>query len=331
MAPKISVVIDNYNYGRFLSAAIESVLAQEYTDWECVVVDDGSTDESRSVIEQFSPRVKGIFQKNSGYAAAFNRGISETSGEIVCFLDADDVWRKDKLSKISARFEAEPDLGGIQHLLQDADTNLIPMKQDFPAWPIRYTLDDFLVGKVVLGATSGTSFRRSVLNKALPIPTEFRFLYADNYLLVRSMFFASLGNISEPLGLHRVHGSNFCAGTFADARKLGADMSMGAVYESHIRRWLGERGLSLSPEHERMEGLERMRREVLWHSMEGRRSEAAAALWRGARRYGLSRFGAFRVLTCAIAVISPSLYLSLYESYAGGSGLRAMRRGLASA
>ena len=331
MAPRISVIIDNYNYGRFLSAAIDSVLAQDYADWECVVVDDGSTDESRAVIERYAPRVRGIYQTNSGYAAAFNRGLSETTGDIICFLDADDVWRKDKLSRIAARFEAEPDLGGIQHLLQDADTKLEPMRQDFPFWPARYVLDDFLSGKVVLGATSGICFRRSVLNKALPIPTEFRFLYADNYLLVRSLFFAPLGNISEPLGLHRVHGSNFCAGTYADPRKLGADMTMGAVYESHLRRWLDEKGVSLSPDHERSEGLERMRREVLWHAQEGRRTDAAAALWRGACRYGCSRFGLFRVLTCAIAVISPSAYLSLYESYAGGSGLRSIRRGLAGA
>ncbi|MFI5346126.1 MAG: glycosyltransferase [Elusimicrobiota bacterium] len=331
MAPKISVIIDNYNYGRFLGQAIDSVLAQDFTDWECVVVDDGSTDDSRAVLERYAPRVRAIFQTNAGYAAAFNRGISETNGEIVCFLDADDVWRKDKLSRIAARFAAEPDLGGIQHLLQDADTNLNSMKQDFPAWPNRYTLDDFLAGKVVLGATSGVSLRRAVLNKALPIPTEFRFLYADNYLLIRSLFFAPLGNISEPLGLHRVHGSNFCAGTYADPRKLGADMTMGAVYETHLRRWLDERGVSLSPDHERVEGLERMRREVLWHAQENRRGEAAAALWRGARRYGFSRFGVFRVTTCAIAVISPSAYLSLYESYAGGSGLRSIRRGLAGA
>ncbi|MDE2511701.1 MAG: glycosyltransferase [Elusimicrobia bacterium] len=331
MAPRISVIVDNYNYGRFLGQALDSVLAQDHSDWECVVVDDGSTDESRSVIERFSPRVRGIFQKNSGYAAAFNRGISETTGDIVCFLDADDVWRKDKLSRIAARFESEPDLGGIQHLLQDADTNLISMKQDFPAWPLRYTLDDFLAGKVVLGATSGVSLRRCILNKALPIPTEFRFLYADNYLLVRSLFFAPLGNISESLGYHRVHGSNFCAGTYADPRKLGADMTMGAVYETHLRSWLRERGASLSPEHERVEGLERMRREVLWHSLEHRRGEAAAALWRGARRHGFSRFGLFRVATCAIAVISPSAYLSLYESYAGSSGLRTLRHGMARA
>lgn len=327
MAPKVSVIIDNYNYGRFLGAAIESVLAQEFADWELIVVDDGSTDDSRAVLERYAPRVRALFQPNSGYAAAFNRGITAATGEIVCLLDSDDVWRKDKLSRVVARFDREPELGAIQHLLQDADAALTPMRQDFPSWPDRYVLDDFLAGRVILGATSGLCLRRTILEKALPIPEEFRFLYADNYLAVRALFFSALGNIAEPLGLHRVHGSNFCAGTYADPRKLGFDLEMGAVYESHVRSWLKERGASLTPEHERLEGLERMRREVLWHAQQGRRGQAARALWRGATRWGGSRFGLFRSLTCALAVASPSAYLALYESYASGSGLRALRRG----
>lgn len=326
MAPKVSVIIDNYNYGRFLGAAVESVLAQDFTDWELVVVDDGSTDESREVLARYAPRVRAVFQKNSGYAAAFNRGVAETTGALVCFLDADDVWRKDKLTRVVERFDREPDLGAVQHLLQDADSGLAPMEQSFPAWPARYALDDFLEGRVELGATSGLSFRREVLAKALPIPTEFRFLYADHYLFVRALFFGDAGNIAEPLGLHRVHGANFCAGTYADARKLGADLSMGKVYDEKLDGWLKERGLSLSPRHLRLEGLERMRREVLWHAEEGRRGAAAAALWRGFRRWGGSRFGLFRVATCALAVASPRAYLSLYENYAGGRRLKAMRR-----
>ena len=327
--PTISVVVDNYNYGRFLAQALDSVLAQEFADWECVVVDDGSTDDSREVLARYAPRVRAIFQPNSGYAAAFNRGIAETTGDIVCFLDSDDVWRPDKLARVAARFAGEPDLGAVQHLLQDADAALKPMRQDFPAWPARYALEDFLAGRVVLGATSGVSVKRSVLVRALPIPTEFRFLYADNYMLVRSLFFAPMGNIAEPLGLHRVHGSNFCAGTYADPRKLGFDISMGAVFDEKLRSWLDERGASLSPEHRRADGLEKMRREVLWHAQEGRRGAAAAALLRGVRRWGGSRFGLFRAATCALAVVSPALYLSLYESYANGTELRALRRGVA--
>jgi len=329
VTPKISVIIDNYNYGRFLGAAVESVLAQDFKDWECVIVDDGSTDDSRAVAAKYAPRVRAVFQANSGYAAAFNRGIAETTGDIVCFLDADDVWRADKLSKVAARFAAEPDLGGIQHLQQDADTALKPVRQDFPDWPARYVLSDYLAAPIALAATSGICFRRDVLSRMLPIPPEYRFLYADTHLLVRSLFFAPLGNISEPLGLHRVHGANFCAGTYADPRKLSADRTMGAVFETNLRGWLAERGASLSPEHERAEGLERMRRETLWHAQEGRRGAAAGALWRGFLKWGGTRFGLFRVATCLIAVVSPAAYLSLYETYAGASGLKTARRAVA--
>src|SRR5215217_1250210 len=88
--PFVSVVVNNYNYGRFLGEAIDSALAQTYPRTEVVVVDDGSTDDSCSVIAGYDGRVVPVLKENGGQASAFNAGFAASRGDIVIFLDADD-------------------------------------------------------------------------------------------------------------------------------------------------------------------------------------------------------------------------------------------------
>jgi glycosyltransferase involved in cell wall biosynthesis len=112
MSDSVSVVIPTYNYGRFLGEAIESVLAQTCKPAEVIVVDDGSTDETATVVESFSERgVRYIRQENAGVCAARNRGVAESTGELIAFLDADDTWDATKLEKQIARFAADPEVG----------------------------------------------------------------------------------------------------------------------------------------------------------------------------------------------------------------------------
>lgn len=101
MAPEVSVVITCYNYGQYVAGCLESVFAQTYTDYEIILVDDGSTDNSEEQIKPFlqNSRLKYIRQKNSGQAKAKNRGIQESRGKFIAFLDADDKWDATKLSK----------------------------------------------------------------------------------------------------------------------------------------------------------------------------------------------------------------------------------------
>src|SRR5688500_10169891 len=91
MDPLASVIINNYNYGRYLGAAIDSALAQTYPHTEVVVVDDGSTDDSRQVIAGYGERVVPVLKENGGQASAFNAGFAASRGDVVLFLDADDL------------------------------------------------------------------------------------------------------------------------------------------------------------------------------------------------------------------------------------------------
>src|SRR2546422_14004 len=95
----ISVIIPTYNSVRFLTEAVDSVLAQTFSDFEILVIDDGSTDETQDVMRQYGSLVRCIRQQNSGVAVARNRGITESRGRYVAFLDADDTWLADKLER----------------------------------------------------------------------------------------------------------------------------------------------------------------------------------------------------------------------------------------
>ena len=105
---KVSVVITCYNHGRFLAEAIESVLEQSFSQWELIVVDDGSIDESSEIASGY-PEVKVVRQQNLGLAAARNAGLAASSGEYVVFLDADDRLLPDALEIGAARLDAHQD------------------------------------------------------------------------------------------------------------------------------------------------------------------------------------------------------------------------------
>ena len=91
--PKVSVIIPLYNKGKYIARALDSVFSQTYQDYEVIVVDDGSTDNGPEIVKQYNdPRLRLIHQENAGPGAARNKGISESKGEFLSFLDADDEW-----------------------------------------------------------------------------------------------------------------------------------------------------------------------------------------------------------------------------------------------
>jgi glycosyltransferase involved in cell wall biosynthesis len=113
--PLVSVVIATYNMGLYLPLAVQSVLNQTYNNFEVIIIDDGSTDDTRNIVRQFlsDPRVKCFYQENKGQTVAKNRGIRESKGDYIAILDADDLWFPDKLEKQMPCFTISPAIGVV--------------------------------------------------------------------------------------------------------------------------------------------------------------------------------------------------------------------------
>jgi len=109
-SPLISCIVPVFNGDRYIREALDSILRQTYAPLEVVVADDGSTDDTASVVATYGERVRYVWQANAGPGAARNLGLQSVRGDFVAFLDADDVWHPDKLTRQMARFEARPEL-----------------------------------------------------------------------------------------------------------------------------------------------------------------------------------------------------------------------------
>lgn len=222
---KVSVLISNYNYARYLRAAINSVLAQTYSEYEVIVVDDGSTDNSHDVIRQLQQetpdKVNPIFQENRGQGTAFNNAFEASSGEIIAFLDADDIWKPNKLQRVMEAFDT-PDVVGVMHQSERVDSkgNII-----YGGSSNRKVLSEDLARLIVdtgntwrYPPTSALAYRRSALEKVLPMdPVKWQ-LCADGCLVYCTAFLGKIKTLNEVLMSYRIHGANNHA-SFASKRK----------------------------------------------------------------------------------------------------------------
>ena len=115
--PHVSIVIPVYNTSRFLEECIRSVLHQDFTDWQVILIDDGSTDGSGTICDQFAandPRIEVLHQPNQGLSVARNNGLARAQGEFVLFLDSDDFWlRQDTLTTLLDAMDRHPECGFI--------------------------------------------------------------------------------------------------------------------------------------------------------------------------------------------------------------------------
>ena len=214
--PLVSILINNYNYGRFLSEAIESALNQTYPNIEVIIVDDGSTDNSREVIKAYGDRIKSILKENGGQASTFNAGFTASNGQIICFLDSDDQFISTKIMSVVDAFQKHPEIGWYFHELQFFGENIEQSHPEkTPDYSGIYDLQPCMENGKLRGclpfevdtATSGISFSRSLLEKILPMPEVIR-ITSDDYVKYAALG-SSTGFISfQSLALQRIHGNN---------------------------------------------------------------------------------------------------------------------------
>lgn len=209
---KISVLINNYNYGKYVGEAIASVLSQEHPDFELVVVDDGSTDQSLEVINSFhDDRMKTVTQVNGGQLSAFNAGFLASSGEIICFLDADDMYQPGYLYAVDEFFSKHSDcgclMGRIEYFGHQSGVDMIYPDGFFGCNPFSVATRHVWRGT----STSAISMRRCIAEMILPCTVNEKFwkTRADDLLVWGTdLVCANKYCFSIPTVKYRVHGNN---------------------------------------------------------------------------------------------------------------------------
>jgi glycosyltransferase involved in cell wall biosynthesis len=233
----VSIIINNYNYGRFLQEAINSTLYQTYLSTEVIVVDDGSTDNSRNIITSYGSKIIPVLKENEGQASAFNAGFLASHGDIIIFLDSDDVLLPTAAEKAVEFFE-NSDLVKVHWALWEIDskgnrTGRIKPTTILPDGDIRE--DVLLMGPEACGTPPTTchAWSRRFLEEVLPMPVEEYKICADNYLFVLAMASGPMKRILEPQGLYRIHDQNKYYGLDFDEKMkrdlLNYDISCNAL------------------------------------------------------------------------------------------------------
>lgn len=209
--PRFSIIIPNYNYGRFLADSVASALNQDGPSREVIVVDDCSTDDSLATLEAFGDSITVIAKpRNEGHAAAFNTGFAASRGEIVLFLDSDDYYYPGLLAAIAE--QARPDVAVYQWRLDlvtgdKTRLDMFPPKESiFDTGNVRPLLAETC--RFMTNVTSGLAFSRSALEQVLPMDTT-RFLRAgDGYLTAVAPLYGQVVEVPGIHGAYRQHGSN---------------------------------------------------------------------------------------------------------------------------
>lgn len=241
----VSVVITNHNYGRFLLAAVGSAIAQSWPALEIIVVDDGSTDNSRAIIHSYGDRLRTIFQANGGQTAAFNAGFAASRGAVVIFLDADDRLHPECVAMVMRAWK--PGLAKVQYRLNTIDAEGRDLHMPFPHYTRRLRRDPLearrqllAVGSYAWPVASGNAFAREFLLEAMPLAPEFR--RAPDGLLNRLVpLFGPVLALPDILADYRVHGANVLAQLDLAPEKYAANVTYEVERESYVR----ERALAL--------------------------------------------------------------------------------------
>jgi glycosyltransferase involved in cell wall biosynthesis len=212
--PMVSVVIANYNYGRFLRDAVDSALAQAHPRLEVLVVDDGSTDGSREILAGYGARVVTVLKENGGHASAINAGVARCRGELVALLDSDDVFLPGKIERVVRAYQESPRAVLIHHRLRTVDALGTPRGA---GWPRDVWTGDVRERAARAGGwwprptTSAMTFTRSFLEQILPMREDSepgRAIWPDAYAGDLAPFYGEIVGIPETLTHYRVHGNN---------------------------------------------------------------------------------------------------------------------------
>lgn len=206
--PTISVIINNYNYAKFVGRAIQSVLDQSYPKVECIVVDDGSSDDSISIINSYN-RIKIISKTNGGQTDAAIAGLALATGDLIFFLDADDFLDRNCCATVVERYSVDVSLYQFKLRKISIDGQQLG---ELPTQPFLQGGQKTFVrqhGYIPSSPTSGNAFSMQHCRQVFSsIKLSDRRNFFDGYLIYAAPFFGEVRVIDQVLGSYLVHGAN---------------------------------------------------------------------------------------------------------------------------
>ena len=216
MKPLVSVLINNFNYCKYLSQAIDSALSQTYVQIEIIIVDDGSTDRSREIIAGYRSKSISILKENGGQASAFNAGVARSRGDILCFLDSDDWFYPTKVEEVVKVF-AQADFNTrfimVHHPVEISDEIGKATGQPFgkihssPCNCYDFARKYHFVENIA-GPTTGISLNRRLANLLFPLPERTARTCADDIVVKASSLLGEVYSLNKALACYRLHGNN---------------------------------------------------------------------------------------------------------------------------
>jgi glycosyltransferase involved in cell wall biosynthesis len=211
----VDVVITNHDYARFLPDAIESACAQTHPEVNVVVVDDGSGDDSREILQGYSDRVEVVLKEQGGQASAINAGVERCRGEVLLLLDSDDVLRPQAAERVAGAFAADPRLSKVQFPMAIVDADRRPTGEVKPGGHLQAPVGDQRAAELAFPFDiawlpgGGTGFRAEAVRRILPIPeADYPRSGADWYLVHLAALLGEVALLDEVCAEYRVHGAN---------------------------------------------------------------------------------------------------------------------------
>ncbi len=248
VALRLSVVIPNYNYAEFVGQAIDSALAIDWPDVEVIVVDDGSTDDSHTVIARYGRRITVVLQANAGQYMAYNAGFAQATGDVIIFLDSDDLLEPTVMREVARAWR--PGLSKVQFRMQTVDRMGRLLGGSFPQFQVAPSPQ--LVRQWVLNTTayptppgSGNAYAAEFLARILPLDLSCG-KPGDACCVAASPLMGDVLTLDKPLARYRVHGRNDGAVSQLDPKQMTLHVERTLQRHPYAMRIAAQAGLKFA-------------------------------------------------------------------------------------
>jgi glycosyltransferase involved in cell wall biosynthesis len=254
---RISIVLCNYNYAMFLDSAIRSAVEQDHPDKEVIVVDDGSTDASRQIIDGWGSKILSVLKANEGQVSAYNAGFAQVTGDVVIFLDSDDLLDRNACGRVAEAFQSAPAAAKVHFYLRLIDQDGRHLGPTIPRCLAEGDVSERLrrFGELYDSAPgSGNAYRVAALRRLMPLPGDQRDRHGADFFAIYGT--SLIGEVrlagAQPLGSYRLHqGGASTLIALGNAAKATKEPQRTYARYARLQAWLwdrlGEHGVLPSP------------------------------------------------------------------------------------